>query len=347
MIVAVTGATGFIGRSLVYSLLDRGFHVRCLVRNEAKASHYFGDSGNVELFLGDLRNCESLRGFLEGVDIIFHIGAMVSDWGEREDFYKVNVEATRFLLDQAIDFNVKRFVFMSSSTVVWNPSFFSMTKLEDIDETHPYPSTFLDYYNESKAKAEQLVVEYGQKLHTIIIRPSNVWGEGDTVILPRLIDAANKGILYPIGFGKRTTTPCHITNLIHSMILCMDACVESGSIYFMNDGEKIDYKDFISDQLKAAGVEWNPRVALPYTLMYAIGWILENIYRFKGSRRPPAITRFAVAALAGNRCYSIEKARRELGFKPVVTYNEGLKKLEEWVKECGGAEQVKKLGGIG
>lgn len=342
MKAAVTGATGFIGGKLVETLLESGWDVRCLVRNKKSADAL--RNNNIEIHYGDFGQQDTLTGFTQGADVVFHIAAMVSDWGELQEFRRINVDATRVLLDEAVNNGVRRFVHMSSSTVVWKSSLFEIHDLQDIDEAHPYPESYSDHYNETKAEAEKLVLDYSKsgKIETIVIRPSNVWGEGDTVILPRIVDAARKGLLYPIGYGKKISTPCNINNLASALLLASWKNDASGRIYFINDGVKIGYNRFVSDMLNAAGVEWEPGFTLPYSLMYSAAAVMEFLFRIAGSEKPPVLTRFAVSALAGSRSYSIERAVRELGYRPQTGYEEGMRKLKAWIEDNGGIDSIMK-----
>ena len=136
MKAVVTGGTGFIGGRLVEELVGNGYEVRCLVRDtsDVKALKELG----ADLVHGDLGNTDSLRKLPHGSDVVFHLAAHVSDWGERNEFYRYNVDATRTLLEASHKAGVKRFVHMSSSTVVWKSDFWSVHNLNDIDETFPY-----------------------------------------------------------------------------------------------------------------------------------------------------------------------------------------------------------------
>jgi nucleoside-diphosphate-sugar epimerase len=342
MKAVVTGGTGFIGGRLVEELVSNGYEVRCLVRDtsDVKMLKELG----AELLHGDLGNRDSLERLPEGGDVVFHVAAHVTDWGPRDVFRRYNVDATQTLLRASLRSGVKRFVHMSSSTVVWKSDFWSVHNLTDIDETYPYRDRYNDYYNESKADAERLVLGFGKEngLSTVVVRPSNVWGAGDTVILPRVAMAARKGILYPMGSGDRTVTPCHVDNLARAMLLAAGNEKAPGNIYFINDGVKISYTDFLTKQLKACGIDWKPGFSIPYKFAYAVAALLEFMYRLRGSQKPPVLTRFAVAALAGSRSYSIEKAKRELGYKPSVDLEKGMKEMEDWVKLFGGTDALLK-----
>ncbi len=340
MKAVVTGGTGFIGGKLVEALVRKGYEVRCLVR-ETSDTRKLKELG-VELFMGDLGDTEALEKLPDGADIVFHLAALVSDWGPRESFFRYNVDATRTLLDASASSGVKRFIHMSSSTVIWKSDFWNIHNLVDVDETYPYRECYNDSYNASKAEAEKLVLGYNKagEFETVVIRPSNVWGAGDTVILPRVAMAARKGILIPMGSGLKTVTPCHVDNLTQALLLSARSKNAPGNIYFINDGIKIGYMDFINGQLKASGIEWKPGFSIPYKVAYAMAASMEAIFKLMKSKKPPVLTRFAVAALAGSRSYSIAKARKDLGYSPCADMARGFKEMEDWVKEIGGTEAL-------
>jgi len=343
MKAAVTGGTGFIGGKLVRRLIEQGYEVKCLVR---RTSDYIAlKQLGVELVFGDLGNLESLKHLPGECDLVFHLAALVTDWGTREEFQKFNVEPTRCLLEASIESGVKRFVYLSSSTVVWNSDFWHTHNLENIDESYPYPESYNDHYNQSKADAERLVLNFQKTkgLETVCIRPSNVWGAGDTVILPRIANAALKGILIPMGSGKRWVSPSYIDNLVDGIYLAANSNNAPGNIYFINDGLKIDHMEFLSMMLNASGVDWTPRYSIPYKLAYIVGYILELIGKIKNSKTPPLLTRFAVSALAGSRSYNIDNAKKDLGYEPKIDLNKGLELMEKWIGEVGGIEKLIEL----
>jgi len=338
----VTGGTGFIGGRLVESLVEQGHEVRCLVRKTSNVSRL--NELGVELFYGDLGDLEALRNITKDGEVVFHLAALVTDWGDRETFYKYNVLATKELLESSKVNNVKRFVYMSSSTVVWKSDFWNIHKLEDIDETYPYTENQTDNYNASKTEAEKLVLKHNNNngLETTVVRPSNVWGAGDTVILPRIAMAAKKGILHPMGSGDRFVTPCHVKNLVNALLLLAESIKAPGNIYFINDGVKIPYMDFLTKQLKSSGIDWTPGFSIPYKFAYGVAATLEVIFKLTKSKKPPVLTKMAVAALSGSRSYSIEKAGTDLGYKPAVDMDDGMQELKDWVAKIGGTDELLK-----
>ena len=272
----------------------------------------------------------------------FHIAALVSDWGKKEDFYTQNVEATKTLLDSSIKSGVKRFIHMSSSTVIWKSTFSEIHNLKNVDENYPYPEKYNDNYNETKSIAEKMVIDYNGKdgLKTVAIRPANIWGAGDTVILPRVAEAALKGFLVNMGTNEKIVSPSNINNLIHGVILAAESENAPGNIYFINDGKELNNTEFVKDELSAIGIVWEPKMTIPYKVGYGIAFLMEMIFKLFGSKKPPVLTRFAVSALSGSRTYSIQKATDELGYETICSYEEGMKELEEWINEIGGYKKL-------
>jgi nucleoside-diphosphate-sugar epimerase len=342
MRAVITGGTGFIGSRLVEILVEKGYQVRCLVRKSSQVEPL--KKLGVELSYGDLLDHESLRSLTKGGDLVYHLAAMVTDWGPKRDFYIMNVDATRVLLEASRDSGVKKFIYMSSSTVVWKSDFWEVHDINDIDESYPYPERYNDYYNETKAEAERAVISFhkGTGLETIVLRPSNVWGAGDRVILPRIALAARKGILFPMGSGHRWVSPCHVDNLAHALVLSAESSDRGGNIYFINDGVKIEHIEFLTKVLSAVGIEWAPKFTIPYSIAYGVAYAMEILFKMANSKNPPVLTRFAVAALAGSRSYSIEKAKKEIGYKPIVDMDQGLRQLAEWIEAMGGIERLLK-----
>ena len=338
--LAITGGTGFIGGELIKELIDKSERIKCLVRSTSNTDGLQKD--RIEMIKGNLVERESLSRLTKGCETVFHLAAFVSDWGEREDFININYKATKDLLDESLINGVKKFIYLSTSSVVWKSDFWNIHNLSEIDESYPYPDTYNDYYNESKAMAEKLVVEYNgrNEMRTLVIRPSGVWGAGDKVILPRIIRAADKRFLIPAGDGSGMVSPCHVHNLVSSLYLAAVSENPSGKIYFINDGININHIQFIKKLLSAAGMEWNPRFYLPFKIAYLLAYFIEKLHRTLRLQKPPVITRFAVSAIAGSRTYSIENARKDLDYRPIVDIEKGMKLLHSWVNGLGGYQKL-------
>lgn len=340
MNISITGASGFIGGRLTKKLSENNHNINCLVRTSSNTNEL--KKLNVNLIKGDLGDSASFRQLLKGADTVYHLAAFVSDWGKKEDFFKYNYKATEDLLNESINNGVKKFVYLSTSSVLWRSDFWDVHKLVDIDESYTYPDSYNDFYNESKSQAEKLVLSYNGKsgLQTTVIRPSGVWGAGDTVILPRIIRVAEKGFLIPAGDGSGLVSPCHINNLVDGIMLAGDSQKSAGSVYFINDGQSANHIEFIKMLLEACGKKWSPGFFIPYKVGYTIAASIEFVHKLLGIKKPPVISRFAVAAIAGSRTYSIEKAKRELNYVPRVTFADGMQELKDWVVEIGGYSKL-------
>ncbi len=156
------------------------------------------------------------------------------------------------------------------------------------------------------------------------------------MILPKIARAGRAGVIFSIGGGPKIVMPCHLDNLVHALVLAADSPRAAGRAYFINDENKIRYLDFIGDQLAAAGIEWTPwRFSLPYFPVYAAAWLLELLLPQTEKFRPP-INRFIVSALSGTRTYRTDRARGEIGYRPVVNYDTGMKRLARWIGANGG-----------
>jgi len=178
MNISITGATGFIGGKLLKKLSRENYNIKCLVRKTSNLKNL--ENIDVKIVYGDLGDFNSFQKFVDESETVFHLAAFVSDWGKKEDFFKYNYEATKYLLDESVKQGVKKFIYLSTSSVLWRSDFWDVHKISDIDESYPYPDSYNDYYNESKAEAERLVLSYNDKkgLKTTVIRPSGVWGGG-------------------------------------------------------------------------------------------------------------------------------------------------------------------------
>jgi nucleoside-diphosphate-sugar epimerase len=338
MKVMLTGGTGFVGENLAGKLAARGDYVKCLVRKTSDIERL--ESLGVGLHYGDLLDFDSLLEISSGADLAFHCAALVRDWGSKEEFYRVNVEGTRNVLNACEQSGVRRVVFISSNDVVWK-----FDNHIEIDERYPYPRKYKHPYCETKAISEKLALKYDHegRLETVIIRPSIVWGPRDKVILPRILRLAISEELYLIGDGNNLISLCYIENLTDAIILASETKDARGEIYFINDDIKITFSEFISRLLSCLGIKWSPVRSLPYFFAYGIASVMEAWAMLLKSRNPPALTRYAVALMGRSLNYSVEKAIRELGYRPRVSIDDGLRELKLWVDDIGGINALIEL----
>jgi hypothetical protein len=316
MRVFVTGATGFIGGEIVRLLAAR-HTVLAMSRSEA------GDEVVKKLGAAPVR-CDLLTlepGQIPACEAVVHCAAWVEPWGSRDDYWRANVEGTERVLAAAKAAGARRFVHMSTEAVLWRGQ-----HLRDVDETYPYPEKTPFLYAETKAEAERRVVAANAPgFETIVLRPRFVWGPGDRTIVPEARDMVARGAFLWLDGGRARTSTTHVANLAHATSLALEKG-RGGEIYFVTDGEINDFKTFLTKLLGAHGVTL-PERSLPSWLVRPIAAVVEGLWRALGPEGPPPITRHAVALLCCDCTLRDDKARRELGYAPVIRVAEGLRQL--------------------
>ncbi|MCU0492217.1 MAG: NAD-dependent epimerase/dehydratase family protein [Chloroflexaceae bacterium] len=319
MLTLVTGGNGFIGRYIVEQLLARGDRVRVLGRNDYPELRALG----AECFKLDLAAQQDCGPALKGCEVVFHVAAKAGVWGSFDDYYRNNVTATQHLVRAAIAAGVPKFVFTSSPSVV-----FGDDSVEGVDETAPYPETFLAPYPHTKSIAERFVLAQTEIL-TTAIRPPLVWGPRDPHILPRLIDRARSGRLRRIGDGTNKVDVTYVENAAEAHLLAADRLSADspvrGRAYFIGQENAVLLWDFINTLVTNAGCQ-PIRGSVSYPLALNIATVLEKGYQLVGSKEEPPFTRLTVTGLAKSRWFNLAAARRDLGYGPRISTEEGMRR---------------------
>jgi nucleoside-diphosphate-sugar epimerase len=325
--VLVTGGGGFLGTALVRLLRDRGLTVRSLSRSDYSHLRQLG----VDQVRGDIADPEAVARAVAGCDTIFHTASKAGLWGTEREYYRANVEGTRYLLDASRATGTRRIIYTSSPSVVFNG-----LDMEGVDESTPYSSHFEAAYPRTKALAEQAILAANSDdLATVAIRPHLIWGPGDNNILPRFVARARTGRLKRIGPSTTLIDPVYIDNAVEAHLLAADRLEPGSSVagkaYFITQGETIRLWDMVDKLLKAA--QMGPvRRSISRPMALVASGLLEAAYTLSGRRDEPAMTRFMARQLSTTHWFSIEAARRDLGYEPRVSFAEGLMRLEEWLK---------------
>jgi nucleoside-diphosphate-sugar epimerase len=315
----LTGGSGFIGGRLITRLLSDGHTVRALARSGAAAARV--TELGAEPVRGDLGDVEAMRAGAEGCELAFHCAAQLGDWGKREEFEQGNVIGTRNTLEACAAAGVRRFVHVGTEAALM-----AGQPLVDVDETAPLRPDSPAIYSSTKARAEQAVIDAnGDDFETVVVRPRFVWGSGDTTILPAIADAVRAGRFAWVAGGHNRTSTTHVDNVVEGLVLGA-ARGTPGNAYFVTDGEPVEFRDFVSKLLRTQGIEPPDR-----TLPGSIGRVLavggELAWRVLPLPGQPPLTRFAYWVATQDCTIRIDKARRELGYEPVRTREEGLAQL--------------------
>ncbi len=320
----VTGGGGFLGSALVHRLLERGDSVRVLARGEYPDLEKRG----AVMKRGDIRDAESTAKACNGVDVVFHTAAKAGGWGDPREYEAINVGGTANVIAGCRAAGVRFLVHTSSPSVVH-----SGADIEGADESIPYGTHFTADYPRTKAMAERLVREAADvTLSTVALRPHFIWGPGDRHLLPRLLARARAGKLRQVGSRDVKTDTMYVDNCVDAHLLAAEKLQAgadiSGRAYFISDGDPIGVWTMANRMLEAAGA---PKVGkpVPAWLAYALGATLEATHKVFGIDREPLMTRFAASELSHAQWFDISAARKDLGYSPRITIDQGLKRLKE------------------
>ncbi|MGF1580223.1 MAG: NAD-dependent epimerase/dehydratase family protein [Gemmataceae bacterium] len=323
----VTGGGGFLGKAIVHRLVNRGDSVRSFSRGSYPELTEMG----VEHVQGDIADKDAVSSAVAGCDLVFHVAAKPGISVRYQDFYVPNVVGTDKVLAACREHRVRRLVYTSSPSVV-----FDGTDMEGVDESVPYPKSHIAPYPATKAIAEQMVLAANcSELATVALRPHLIWGPGDNHLVPRLLDRARSGRLRRIGKTNKLIDAVYIDNAADSHILAADRLTPGSSIagkaYFISQGEPVPIWDLINDILATVDLPPVTKV-VPLKVAYTVGWLLESVYWSVGSRGEPPMTRFLAKELATAHWFDLSAAKRDLGYDPKVTTIEGLGRLKEYLR---------------
>jgi 2-alkyl-3-oxoalkanoate reductase len=328
----VTGGGGFLGGEVVRLLRARGDMVRSITRS----AYPWLDELGVEQSLGNLTDLEAVERAVAGCDIVFHIAAKAGTWGWYADFFGTNVTGTENVIAACKKHGIRKLVYTSTPSVVHGGG-----DIENGNESLPYPKHFDAYYQQTKALAEKAILAAnGPDLATVALRPHLIFGPSDPHLIPRVIAAAKAGKLRRIGSGPCKVDVTYIDNAAAAHLNAADRldvgspC--AGKPYFISNGEPVELWAFIDRVLTEAGLPPVSRKISAWKARFA-GRMLEWIYwLFRLSGEPP-MTRFVAVQMSTSHWFDISAARRDLGYEPKVTVEEGLKLLGERLRANGSA----------
>jgi nucleoside-diphosphate-sugar epimerase len=324
----ITGATGFVGSHLAELCNERGYRVRALARAGSDVSLL--ERLGVEVHRGDLADASSIAPALEGVEVVFHTAAKVGDWGPVEEYRTVNVGGLRHLLERCKGQPLKRFVHFSSLGV------YAARHHHGTDESEPLPKKHVDGYTQTKVESEQLALD-SQRDHNIpvvVLRPGFIYGPRDRTVLPKLVENLRGGLVRYLGNGKQALNTIYVGNLVEAALLAAQKENVLGRVYNLTDGESVSKRRFIEGICDGLGIA-RPQRSVPLWLARIAAFLMETAARKMGDAKPPRLTQARLKFLGLNLDFSIDRARRELGYAPQVGFDEGLARTLAWFKGSG------------
>ena len=318
----MTGGGGFLGSAIARALAARGDEVRSL----ARGSYPELAAAGISALRGDVADPAAAAAACAGMDAVVHVAAKVGLWGPAGEFERVNVRGTENVLAACRRAGVRRLVFTSSPSVV-----FDGRDAEGIDESAPYPAVYDSEYSRTKAAAERLVLAAnGPGLAAIALRPHLVWGPGDNHLIPRILARGRAGTLRRIGSHDKLVDTTLVADAAQAHLLALERLAAGpaagGRAYFISSGDPRPIWEIVNGILAAAGLPPVTR-SVPPALARAAAAILETVHAALRLPGEPRLTRFLVAQLSTAHWFDISAARRDLGYRPSRSVAEGLKLL--------------------
>ncbi len=324
----VTGGGGFVGKAVVKALCARGIECRVVGRNRYPELEQAG----AICCRGDIRDRLFLADCSKGVDTLFHVASLTGIWGDWSEYFSINVQGTENVLSACAKNSIPRLIYTSTPSVVFNRK-----DIRGGDESLPYPNKFLCYYAHTKTLAEKLVLHANyNSFVTCALRPHLIWGPGDPHLIPRLLKRGRKRQLKIVGKGENLVDISYIDNVAHAHLLAAENLegtqTAAGNAYFISQGEPVNLWQWINGLFKDVGIPVVER-RVPFLIAYGAGGILEILHKRLSPDTEPKMTRFLAEQLAKSHYFSIEKARKDLGYEPLVSTEEGMRRLLNWIRQ--------------
>ncbi|KAG8437472.1 hypothetical protein GDO86_008247 [Hymenochirus boettgeri] len=350
--VVVTGGGGYFAHRLGCALQAQGFNVILFdIQNSEQE-----EPNGIQFVQGDVRSLSNLEDTFAGASCVFHTASYGMSGREQLQTQKiqdVNVKGTENVIQACINQNVPRLVYTSTFNVV-----FSRQVIVNGDESLPYLSedAYTDNYSRTKAKAEAMVLKMNNQelknksgnLKTCSLRAAGIYGPGEKRHFPRFVGLLEKGMfLFVFGDKEPLVQFVHVDNLVSAHILAAEAlksekgCIAAGQPYFISDAEPVDNFDFLKIFVEGLGYKF-PTLRLPLSLVYFFAFLTEWIHFFLSPvcDFQPMLTRNEVCKTGVTHYFSIEKAKRELGYEP---QNFSMEEFIEWYKIRGYGKQGTKI----
>lgn len=329
--VLVIGGNGFLGQYIVGQLLEAGHEVHIFCRSQPKALHYFNLQGEkitipeqkVHWFSGDILDLHTLLEATKGINAVFHVASKEGITNDFKAYTTTNIVGTENVIAACQQNKVSYLIYTSTASVVYNHK-----DLQGVDEHQPYGKS-MPAYPATKAIAEQKIFEAnGDHLQTITIRPHLIWGNGDTSLLPRLIEKASQRQLRQIGQGKNLVDCTHVIDAAWAHLLALKALLEqkhlSRRIFFIGSKSPVNLWAWISSWTQSLQLA-PPRKSLPCSFLKPIILFYDKLYPLFSSKEPP-LNSFLYDAFSKHHYFDHTAAQQELGYYPRVSLSQGM----EW-----------------
>lgn len=345
----VTGAGGFLGKAICLRLLAAGIKVTGFARGHYPELEALG----VVMLQGDLVNKDLLQQAMQSCDIVFHVASKAGVWGDRDSYFCPNVKGAANVIAACKALKIDKLVYTSTPSVT-----FAGQDESGIDESTPYATRFLNHYAHSKAIAEKMMLDANQvgdmplenpdvtqvssqvttqatapyALKTVALRPHLIWGPGDPHLVPRVLSRGRLGKLKLVGREDKLVDTIYIDNAAYAHVLAaLELCQAKpkcqGKAYFLSNDEPITMAEMINLILACDAL---PPVTkrVPQFVAYVVGAVLESVHYLLKKQEEPMMTRFVARQLSCSHYFDISAAKRDLGYRALVSINQGMARLK-------------------
>lgn len=316
--IFLTGGSGFIGRNLIRHFVGKGIPVTALARSGRSADTV--STLGAQPCPGDLFSARLAEG-MTGCDVLIHAAADLDHGMGGAEQHRVNVEGTRAIIEAAGAAGVRTAIMVSTESVLADGR-----PLVNVDESHPFPRRPAGSYSASKARAEKLALSFnGPDMAVIAVRPRMVWGRDDTTALPQLMSAVRSGQFAWISQGDYRTSTLHIANLCVGIERAI-VSGKGGEVYFLADEQPVQFRQFVTAMLATQGVS-APQKSVPRIILRFVAGVGAVLYWVSRGKIRPPLSLQAYATSAVEITLNIEKAKRELGYEPILSREAGLAEM--------------------
>jgi 2-alkyl-3-oxoalkanoate reductase len=322
--VLITGGNGFVGRHVVAALQGRGCPVRVLAL-PGEDTRWLRSHG-IAVYEGDVRDPKTLAAPMRGVGAVLHLAAMMDVWRPIEDYRAVNVTGTENVCRAALAAGARRLVHMSSSSV------YGMGLGQPADESFrlaPFPDPYPITKAAGDIAVQRMIAE--DHLPVVIIRPDQIFGPGDQLHFGRMADRLRAGRGVIVGPGDNALPFVYVTDVVQGLLLALAREHAVGQAYNITNDRPLTQQQFLAAIAHEIGAS-PPRVHIPYQALYAAGYGAEQLATLTRSRRQPVLTRLGVNLFGTDNRHAIDKARRELGYHPMIDLRDGVRLAAAWYR---------------
>lgn len=322
--VLVTGGTGFLGSRIAARLAERGDQVRVMAH--AQGSSPLPDDPRFEVVAGDIRDAGFVDRAAQGMEVVIHTASNFRRGGsDAREANAVNVGGTRNVLAACQKRQVRRLVHCSTIGVHGD--------VREIPANEETPFNPGDLYQSTKLEAEQAVWDFFCEtgLPVTVIRPISMFGPGDRRML-KLFRMIQKRIFVMVGDGSVLFQPAYIDDVVSGFVLAMDHPAAPGQAFIIGGAEYVPLRQLVEMIARELGVS-PPRWRVPVRPVVALAALTERVFTPLGLE--PPLHRRRVSFYQNNRAFSVDKARRLLGYEPQVSLAEGIARTASWYRAHG------------